>query len=284
MSHALTALGLSHYPFDPDGPVRGFLRTAPIDVFCRRLRHLASRGGFALLSGAPGNGKSVALRLLADDLQAAGPEHTVAVLERPHASVADFYREIGHLYGIALTPHNRWAGAARLRESWRNFAQETCLQAVLLIDEAQEMSDNVLAELRLLAGERLDAGWLLTVVLAGDRRLLDRLHQPVLAPLASRLRVRLHLEEYPVTILEDVLRHLLHCAGNPALFTPAVIQTLAEQALGNLRCLMHLADQALTLAIEQNATVVDEAILLSAAATPPTPPVARPATRGGRRA
>lgn len=266
MHHALTALGLSHHPFDPDGPLRGFLRTPVVDLFCRRVAYLAQRGGFALLSGAPGVGKSVALRLLADDLRRLGPERTVAILERPQASVADFYRELGHLYGVTLTPHNRWTGAARLRKAWRTFAEEACLQAVLLIDEAQELSDPVLAELRLMAGERLDAGWLLTVVLAGDDRLGDRLRTATLAPLASRLRIRMRVQEQSAADLAAALTHLLEIAGNPAVFTDDVIATLAEQATGNFRTLMHLADQLLTAAIETGATTVDQHLLLSAAA------------------
>ena len=265
MNAALTALGLSHHPFDPDVPLRALTRTPATEFFCRRVGSLAKRGGFALLTGAPGTGKSVALRLLRDSLLRAGPEHTVTVLERPHASVADFYREIGHLYGVPLTPHNRWAGASRLRKAWRDFAQEACLQAVLIIDEAQEMFDAVLAELRLLAGEQLDAGWLLTVVLCGDDRLPERLATATLAPLANRIRVRVHLEEQAVETLEEVLMHQVETAGNPAAFAPEVIRTLAEQAGGNLRSLMHLADQALSLAIDREATVVDQEVLLAAA-------------------
>ncbi len=204
-----------------------------------------------------------------------------SLLERPQASVADFYRELGHLYGVALTPHNRWAGASRLRQAWRSFAEEACLQAVLLVDEAQELSDVVLGELRLLAGERLDAGWLLTVTLAGDDRLLERLQSPALAPLASRIRVRMRLEEQEPAALVAVLAHLLVAAGNPAAFTDGVIATLAEQSAGNLRTLMHLADQALTAAIEAEATCVDEGVLL-AAVQPPAPLCAQRSRRRSR--
>jgi len=280
--HALTGLGLAHHPFDPDGPLRGFTRTPAVDLFCRRVTYLARRGGFALLTGAPGTGKSVALRMLAQDLDSCGIERAVAVLERPQASVADFYRELGHLYGVALTPHNRWAGASRLRQAWRSFAEEACLQAVLLVDEAQELSDVVLGELRLLAGERLDAGWLVTVVLAGDDRLLERLQGAALAPLASRVRVRMRLQEQDPQALATVVARLLEVAGNPAAFTDAVITTLAEQSAGNLRTLMHLADQALTAALEAQASCVDEGILL--AATQPPAPTPGPGPRRRSRA
>ena len=65
---------------------------------------------------------------------------------------------------------------------------------MLLVDEAQEMQPPVLAELRLLASARLDSHILLTVVLAGDGRLIERLRTEELLPLGSRIRVRLALE------------------------------------------------------------------------------------------
>jgi type II secretory pathway predicted ATPase ExeA len=271
--------GLTHHPFDCDCPLRGCWRSPLIDLCCRRIGLLARRGGFALLFGPPGTGKSVALRFLAEELRSAEREHTVAILERPHASLADFYRELGSLYGITLSPHNRWAGAAALRQQWRSHAEDNYLNAVLIVDEAQEMSSTVLNELRLLAGERLDAGWLLSVVLCGDDRLIDRLRSSDLAPLNSRIRIRIRCEELPPASLGQVLRHLITEAGNPALFAEQVIDAIAEQAGGNLRSLMHLADQLLAQAREANRPCVDQDLLLGHALDERSPTNARPARR-----
>ena len=71
-------------------------------------------GGFALIVGEPGTGKSVTLRLLAQRL-AREPEILVGALSRPQANVADFYREMGEVFGVPLRPHNRWGGAKALR-------------------------------------------------------------------------------------------------------------------------------------------------------------------------
>ena len=54
-------------------------------------------------------GKSVTLRILAERL-AAQRDVTVGVLSRPQASIHDFFRELGSLFGVQLSPHNRWAG------------------------------------------------------------------------------------------------------------------------------------------------------------------------------
>ena len=113
------------------------------------------------------------------------------MLTRPQSTVGDFYRELGHIFGVDLTPHNRWAGAKALREIWLAHIDASRDRPVLLVDEAQEMLPAVLSELRLLASSRLDARSLLTVVLAGDSRLAARLRRPELLPIASRIRARL---------------------------------------------------------------------------------------------
>ncbi len=114
-----TSFGLKWNPFSPDVPVEALWVPPAIALFCSRLEYQAREGGFALVSGDPGSGKSVTLRLLAHQLDGLG-DVVVGVLSRPQSHVADFYRELGHLFGVPLSPHNRWAGAKVLREkaSW----------------------------------------------------------------------------------------------------------------------------------------------------------------------
>jgi hypothetical protein len=100
---------------------------------------------------------------------------SVGSLSRPQANLADFYRELGHLFGVPLSPHNRWNSSKVLREKWLAHIEAATYRPVLLIDESQEMNSLVLAELRLLASAELDSQILLTTVLAGDGRLAERL-------------------------------------------------------------------------------------------------------------
>ena len=132
---------------------------------------------------------------------------TVGVISRPQAGIADFYREMGDLFGVELRPHNRWGGAKILRQRWQAHIQSTLSRPVLLVDEAQEMQSLVLAELRLLASADLDSHILLTIVLAGDGRLAERLQSDEFLPLASRMRVRLAIERATPQDLQDCLRN-----------------------------------------------------------------------------
>ena len=100
--------------------------------------------------GDPGTGKSAALRILAERL-GNFRDVVIGVLSRPQASLADFYRELGHLFAVPLAPHNRWASAKVLREKWLHHIENSLYRPVLLIDEAQEMSSSALSELRFLS-------------------------------------------------------------------------------------------------------------------------------------
>ena len=220
MNKKLLALyGLKWNPFAPDVPVEALHVTPRIESFCWRVGQLAGEGGFALVTGAPGTGKSVTLRMLAERL-AGQRDVKVGVCSRPQANLADFYREMGDLFGVELRPHNRWAGAKVLRESWQTHIDASLARPVLIVDEAQEMLSTVLSELRLLCSTRLDSHILLTVVLAGDGRLAERLRSDEFLPLASRMRVRLSLERASPDEFQACLSHALQKAGAAKLMTP----------------------------------------------------------------
>lgn len=280
----LSLFGLKWNPFAPDVPGEALLVTPRIESFCWRVENLASQGGFALMTGEPGLGKSVALRLLVDRLSAVR-DLRVGILSRPQAGVADFYRELGDLFGVELRPHNRWAGAKLLREKWQLHIDAALFRPVLLIDEAQEMHPAVLNELRLLCSAQLDSQLLLTAVLAGDRRLTEKLRADDLLPLASRMRVKLALERASPEELEKCLRHALTTAGAPRLMTTELVSALCEHAAGNCRTLMTLADELLAEGAHREVKQLDEKLYLELFAVPPpaAKPRAVPASSGRRR-
>ena len=156
------------------------------------------------------------------------------MLTRPSASVADFYHELADLFGITLAHNNRWVGFKGLRQHWRAHLGETRLRPLLLVDEAQELAHPVLTEMRLLASTEFD----------------------------SRIRQRLLITRCAPRELARLLDHLLEQAGNPALMTPGLKDTLVAHADGNPRALAIMADALLAAGAEHDREQLDEKLFL----------------------
>lgn len=259
----LHLFGLKWNPFSADVPVEALWRFPKLEHFCWRIQNQVREGGFALITGDPGTGKSVALRILASHL-AGLRDVQVGVLTRPQSAIADFYRELGQLFGVALAPHNRWAGFKALRQRWLTHVETTRYRPALLVDEAQEIPSPVLAELRILASTDFDSRSILTVVLAGDARLTQQFRRDELIPIASRIRVRLSLDYLTPKELLQWLQHVLEQAGNPGLMTPELMATLSEHAAGNLRVLATMANELLALAASREIPQLDQKLYLEA--------------------
>ena len=272
MNKKLLALfGLKFNPFSPEVPTEALRPTPPVESFFWKIQQALLRdGGFALIVGEPGTGKSVTLRLLAQRL-AQESELLVGALSRPQACVADFYREMGEVFGVPLRPHNRWGGARALRERWSTHIETTLMRPVLLLDEAQESTTAVLNELRFLGSTRFDSRQILTVVLAGDRRLLESFRHDELLALGSRIRTRLTLQPASPEDLRATLKHLLAAAGNSALMSPELVGTLSEHALGNYRVLMTLCGELLSAAAQKELPQIDEKLYFEVFSVPKPP-------------
>ena len=279
MNQKLLALyGLKWNPFSPELPVDAIYVPQKIENFCWRIEHAQIReGGFAMIHGDPGSGKSIVLRLLAERLKKL-PDITVGAINHPQSNLADFYRELGDIFGVPLRPSNRWGGFKALRERWLSHLESSRCRPVLLIDEAQEMTPQVLSELRLLASARFDSQPLLCIVIAGDARLTEKLRREELIPLGSRIRTRLATEFASREVLVACLDHLLAGAGNASLMTTQLRHTLCDHAAGNYRILTTMAAELLAAAAQRDLPVLDEKLYLDIFAQPNQPAQRRAAT------
>jgi type II secretory pathway predicted ATPase ExeA len=253
--------GLKYNPFSLQLPIDALHRSPRIDEFINRVSDLVATGGFAAIDGPPGGGKSVVLRLVADRLSRMR-DVVVGEITRPQSRLSDFYRELASIFGIIVSSSNRWGGYKMLREKWQSHIESTLMRPVLLVDEAQEVPPSVLDELRLLGSTRFDSCTIVTVVIAGDQRLAERLKTQELAPLESRIRARLHMTPANKDELMDVLSHAIEAAGNPNLMTEELMSALAEHSAGNFRLLMTLANEVLELGVVKESRVLDEGLFL----------------------
>jgi type II secretory pathway predicted ATPase ExeA len=275
--HRIKALyGLIHNPFSQDVPTSSLHCTPRVEALCQRIESLVLDGGFAMVSGEPGTGKSAALRILEARLSQVR-DLTIGIMTRPQSNLLDFYRELGVLFGVPLTASNRWGAFRMLREKWQAHIETTLLRPVLVIDEAQEMQSAVMSELRLIGSFALDSRQVLTVILAGDERLPEKLKAPDLHPILSRIRTKFRAERAGHDELLAILRTRLAAAGNPTLMTPTLMEALVDQCGGNCRSLLNAGDELLAEAARRELSQLDEKLLLDL--TPSPEPRARKANR-----
>lgn len=251
--------GLKYNPFLPDLPPDALFTIPGTEHFSQRVQSLAAQGGFALITGDPGLGKSKTLQQIAYRLEQI-PDLTVGVMQRPQSALGDFYRELGELFNVGLSPANRYGGFKALRARWKSHCQSTLLRPVLLIDEAQQVSADCLTELRLLQSHHFDSQSLLFTILCGDTRLPERFRSAELLPLGSRIGPRLVLLPLSPEQLVDYLNFALDLAGNGQLMTAELIRTLAAHAANNLRALNQMSAELLAAAVKRNLPRIDESL------------------------
>lgn len=275
--------GLKWNPFSRGVPAHALKMPPQGERFIWQVEQLAFDGGFALLSGESGTGKSSAMRIVEQKLATVGAV-CIAKIDRPQSSVRDFYAELNEAFGLSIQTGSRYGGFKRLRNEWLKQISGAMFRPFLLVDEAQAMATAVLAELRILASYEFDSRCLLAVVLCGDQRLAPRLRDDEeLMPIDTRVRARMTLEKMSCAELIALLNHALTEAGAPELMTPGLKASLASMANGLPRTLMLLANDILMYGAEKESSRLDEQLMLEFDGNKlrQQPKLARTNSRGG---
>lgn len=208
---------------------------------------LKESGGFVMLTGEVGTGKTTVSRKLLQDLS---DDTQTAVILNPTLSAIELLATVCDELGIryeANTNSLKVFTDKILNKLADNHANG--INTVLIIDEAQHLMPEVLEQLRLLTNLETTREKLLKVVLIGQPELQQLLRRNELRQLAQRVTARYHL--LPLTKAEVVLyvAHRLQVAnGNPNIFTPTSLSSLFQISGGIPRVINLLCDRAMTLA------------------------------------
>jgi type II secretory pathway predicted ATPase ExeA len=271
-----TRLGLGPRPF-PNTPDAGcyYPATGHERALARLQQGLADGEGVLLLTGGAGVGKTLLCHRLLDGL---GPRARSAFLTHSHfPNRAALLQAI--LYDLSLPYEGRPEQELRLTLTDRLLADYGAGRpTLLLIDEAQHLTADLLEELRLLGNLESRSGKAVQVLLVGQPSLVQTLRAPELAGLRQRLTVRAELEALPVQEAADYLLHHLRMAGARAgeVIGDEALEALARGTGGVPRLLNQAATQALALAREADAAFVDveaalEALAVLGLEAPPAP-------------
>lgn len=261
-----THFGLRQRPFraTPD-PEFYYPATSHEQALALLAAALDEGDGMALLTGAPGTGKTLLGHCLLERLS---QDRTTAFLTNSHVrDRAGMFQAI--LYDLSLPYEGRSEQELRLALTDFLLSRYTAGQRMLLvIDEAHHLSVDLLEELRLLGNLEGRRGKALAVVLIAQPCLMETLHAPVLEAFRQRLAVRTYLEPFGVHEAADYLVHQLRSAGGcpDQIITDEALEVLARATQGLPRLLNRAGHQALALAYAGQLGRVDAEVAVEALA------------------
>lgn len=237
--------GLRDYPFGLSPDPRFLLLTPTVREALACLQHCVQRRmGFMVLVGEVGTGKTTLLRSFMDDLERR--QLPFAYIFNPRLSVEEFLEYLLSDLEISCETSTKSQRLMCLNE-WLLDRYRTGLTTVLIVDEAQLLSDSVLEEIRLLTNLETGREKLLQIVLAGQPELAEKLAQSHMRQLRQRIFLRCNLSALTRGQTGEYVRRRLACVGSngrpifsddalDALYSfsqgiPRVINTLCEHAL-----------------------------------------------------
>ncbi len=265
-----SAFGLQQAPFSiaPD-PRYLFMSERHREALAHLLYGLRAGGGFVLLTGEIGTGKTTVCRCFLEQMPT---DCDVAYVFNPKQSALELLRTIDDEFGVAHAPAA--PGAAETIKDCIDPLNRFLLashaagrHAVLVIDEAQNLSVDVLEQLRLLTNLETAERKLLQIVLIGQPELRNLLAQPALEQLAQRVVARFHLDALSLPETQAYVAHRLAVAGwqGAPLFDRRALRAIHRRTGGVPRRINLLCDRALLGAYAAGVRSVDATLVQKAA-------------------
>jgi general secretion pathway protein A len=261
--------GLKSEPFSiaPD-PRYLFMSERHREALAHLLYGLGGGGGFVLLSGEIGTGKTTVCRLFLEQIPA---NCNVAYIFNPKLTVIELLQSICDEFHIELPPKAAAPTVKDLLDPLNAFllqAHAAGRNNVLIIDEAQNLSAEVLEQLRLLTNLETSERKLLQIILIGQPELRGMLADPKLEQLAQRVIARFHLDALSEAETGHYVEHRLEVAGldRPLPFDRKALRRVHQLSRGVPRRVNLLCDRALLGAFANGKPAVDRQTVDKAAA------------------
>lgn len=209
-----------------------------------------NRAGFTVLTGEIGCGKTALIRHLLNELN---EEVTVGLLSSAHKRIDNLLEWVLMTFGLDYESKS----PVRSYDSFVEFLigeYARNRRVVLIVDEAQNLDEATLEELRTLSNVNADNDLILQLILVGQPELRTTLARPSLRQLAQRVVAHHHLEPLSEEETTTYIHHRLSHAGGPKdLFSPDACQLVHRQAGGVPRLINLLCDTALVYGYAENA-------------------------------
>ncbi len=236
--------GLSHAPFDiTPNPRFLFHSKKHHEAFNHLLYGILERKGFVQLTGEVGAGKTTLCRALLEQLDA---RFSTALILNPVLNPDEMMKAIATEFGLNVRGRDRLETVSAIGEFLLKQIEHG-RETVLIIDEAQNLTEELLEQIRLLSNIETDDRKLLQIVLMGQPELRDRLNSPRLKQLRQRITVRFHLAPLTRTEVGRYIKHRLQVSGakDRPVFTGPAIWRIFNYSKGIPRLVNAVCDKAL---------------------------------------
>lgn len=248
--------GLSESPFSiSPNPKFFYLSTHHREALSMLKHGIAESGGFVLFTGEVGTGKTVILRTLIREM----PNNIdKAVIFDPDLSLIEMLETICHEFCIEFEPDSSKRVLVEKISSFLTNNYQKGRRAILMIDEAQHLSDEVIEQVRLLTNIETDNQKLLQVILIGQPELQDKLRQQHMRQIAQRITSRFHLLPLSLNELDSYIRFRMQSAGCvQVVFSAGAVSELYRASNGIPRVINVMADRALLAAFIDKSHIVE---------------------------
>jgi general secretion pathway protein A len=262
----LSFFGLNEKPFaiTPD-PRYLYLSERHAEALAHLLYGINESGGFIQLTGEVGTGKTTVVRTLLSRV----PHHAdVAVILNPRVTPVEFLLTICEELGLGIADADRDSVKQMVDALNRRLlaAHAEGRRIIVIVDEAQNLSAEVLEQVRLLTNLETPTQKLLQIILIGQPELRELLDRTELRQLAQRITGRYHLEPLSREETRGYIRHRLRVAGAAGeIFTPAALAELHRLSTGIPRVINVTCDRALLGAYTQETRKITAALVRLAA-------------------
>ena len=249
--------GLTGPPLPKDAQGKTFFDNSPgFTKLARAFRQLVADPGLGVLTADAGIGKTAAMRHLCAQLPK--PDYLVLYLCDTAVSPLDLYRTLAMEIGVRPS-HRRAELWMTIKKTLVHMVDERGTSPVLILDEAQHLSDHFLIDLSGFLNFTFDSRDLLTVWLVGLPPLARHLRMQQHAPLAMRIVHQLHLEALDRDVFSALIDHALKAAGaTQTILADPARELLFRASRGVPRVASHLLRRALHDAHERNQTFIDD--------------------------
>jgi general secretion pathway protein A len=236
--------GLKEAPFNIT-PNPRFLFFSPNhrEAFNHLLYGIRERKGFVQITGEVGAGKTTLCRAMLEQL---GNNFSTSLILNPVLDADQLVKAVAMEFGLDVKGLDRLETVAAINQ-FLLHELELGRDAVLIIDEAQDLSPALLEQVRLLSNLETDARKLLQIVLMGQPELRERLNQHNLRQLRQRITVRYHLRPLTFQQVAQYVHHRLTVSGSKAsaLFTHPAIWRVYCYSKGIPRLVNAVCDKCL---------------------------------------